>query len=329
MAPDNDQTFQPEPNTLILEDKSLKYGFVQLPKQLLYARNLSRDAKILYAILLGYAWQEDRCFPGYRRLCFDMQASENMVRKYMRELEAVGLLSQKRRGLGKTNIYTLHDLRTSKIEVQEPHGFGTSKTEVLEPQKTEVPEPSKSEVKKETVEQETVVNNPSKVRKGPTRNEQGETGRTVSSGRTPRGRDQTGSYQGTLAPSRSGETVQSRPAEQDPDGLESAPESVSAILHRRQPVKPTDEDRQVILAYLEDFAREFRDSAPLKSSVSRALNLYQQAGCSRDVFIAAMYQARVKTKEATKVRNRMSFWFACLENSLGLKAKPERPSASQ
>jgi hypothetical protein len=53
----------------------------------LYARNLTRDAKLLYAILLGYAWQEGRCFPGYGRLCYDMGATENTVRKFMRELE--------------------------------------------------------------------------------------------------------------------------------------------------------------------------------------------------------------------------------------------------
>src|SRR5690242_16868442 len=133
-----------ETNTLIIEDQSIRYGFIQLPKQILYARNISRDAKFLYAILLGYAWQEQRCFPGYNRLCADLQASENMVRKYMRELEAIGLLKQKRRGLGKTNIYTLCDLRTSKIEV-------------LEHQKIEVAEPTKIEVKVESVYKETDI----------------------------------------------------------------------------------------------------------------------------------------------------------------------------
>lgn len=130
-----------ESNTLVIEDQSLRLGFIQLPKLILYATNLTRDAKLLYAILLGYAWQERKCFPGYARLCSDMGASENMVRKYMRELEASGLLTQKRRGLGKTNIYTLKDLRTSKIEVQEP-------------QFSDAQEPAKSEVKVESVEVE-------------------------------------------------------------------------------------------------------------------------------------------------------------------------------
>lgn len=101
---------EPEPETLMIEDPTLYHGFVQLPKLVLYARNLSRDAKLLYAVLLGYAWQEKRCFPGYGRLCDDLDTSENMVRKYMRELEAVHLLSQRRRGQGRTNIYVLLDI---------------------------------------------------------------------------------------------------------------------------------------------------------------------------------------------------------------------------
>ena len=121
-----------EPNTLLIEGRTRSRGFVQLPKLVLYARNLSRDAKLLYVVLLGYAWQEQRCFPGYKRLCDDLDASENMVRKYMRELEAVHLLSQRRRGQGRSNMYLLHDLRTSKIEVQDQH-----KIAVLEPQESD------------------------------------------------------------------------------------------------------------------------------------------------------------------------------------------------
>lgn len=54
---------------LPFEGVSLPRGYVQLPKQVLYARNLSRNAKLLYTVLLGYAWQDQHCFPGYQRLC--------------------------------------------------------------------------------------------------------------------------------------------------------------------------------------------------------------------------------------------------------------------
>src|SRR3954451_9658762 len=101
--PPNNQPFTPEPGTLVIEDQSLAYGFIQLPKQILWASNISRDAKILYAVLLGYAWEQDSCFPGYARLCADMIASENIFSKYMRELEAVELVSQRHSPLAKAN----------------------------------------------------------------------------------------------------------------------------------------------------------------------------------------------------------------------------------
>ncbi len=83
-------------------------------------RNLTRDAKLLYGFLLSYAWQQGRCFPGYTQLCVDMGASPSIVRKYMGELVAVGLLVQKRRGLGKTNLYTLCSLSTATLEPPLP-----------------------------------------------------------------------------------------------------------------------------------------------------------------------------------------------------------------
>ena len=158
--------FEPEPHTLLLEDRSLAGGFVQLPKRVLYARNLSRDAKLLYAVLLGHAWQDDRCFPGYRRLCADLNASENMVRKYMRELERTGLLRQKRRGLGKTNLYLLCDLRTADLAAPERQELRyrartaesavpePSRNAVAEPCEIAAPEPPKGADNEEAVEQE-------------------------------------------------------------------------------------------------------------------------------------------------------------------------------
>jgi hypothetical protein len=263
----------PEPNTLVIDDQYLRYGFIQLPKQILYARNLSRDAKMLFAVLLGYAWQERRCFPGYGRLCDDMQASENVVRKYMRELEAMGLLRQKRRGLGKTNIYTLCDLRTSRIEVQEPQesenkesaDLRTADTEVQEPRESEVAEHRKSEGEIETVEVET-------------------------------------------------------------DEEETDTSNIRMALPSMKNQVEYDEDRQTILEYVEDLAREFRDKASLKSSTTRATNLYRQSGLSLDDFIGKLQEARAITKErsasirskeeGSSSKHKMAYFFACLEGRL-------------
>jgi Helix-turn-helix domain len=95
--------------TLTVANAALRGGFVLLPRTLLHAPGLSRDAKLLYAVLLSYAWQQGSCFPGYARLQADLGCGINQVTKYLRELEDAGLVTRRRRGLGKTTVYTLHD----------------------------------------------------------------------------------------------------------------------------------------------------------------------------------------------------------------------------
>src|SRR5215207_11622914 len=101
----NDQ----DAGTLAVASAALRGGFVLLPRTLLHAPGLSRDPKLLYAVLLSYAWQRGSCFPGYARLQHDLGCGINQVTKYLRELEGAGLVTRRRRGLGKTTVYTLHD----------------------------------------------------------------------------------------------------------------------------------------------------------------------------------------------------------------------------
>jgi hypothetical protein len=95
--------------TLTVANAALRGGFVLLPRTLLHAPGLSRDAKLLYAVLLSYAWQQGSCFPGYERLQHDLQCSVNSVTKWMQELEGVRLVTRRKRGQGKTTVYTLLD----------------------------------------------------------------------------------------------------------------------------------------------------------------------------------------------------------------------------
>ena len=128
----------PDSGTLAVANAALRGGFVLLPRTLLHAPGLSRDAKLLYAVLLSYAWQQGRCFPGYARLQADLGCGINQVTKYLRELEGAGLVTRRRRGLGKTTLYTLHDpAAPPKIEPDHPtpnqersliHRFGESGT---------------------------------------------------------------------------------------------------------------------------------------------------------------------------------------------------------
>jgi len=94
-----------------------------------------------------------------------------------------------------------------------------------------------------------------------------------------------------------------------------------------------DEDRQTILAYVDDIARELADGASLKSSTTRALNVFRHSGVSLDAFTAALLRARAIVKERSAsiktttqepgrpfpTKRKMGYFFAVLEDCLGLK----------
>jgi hypothetical protein len=99
-------------------------GFTQVPNFLLRDSRLSMGAKLAYAMFLSYAWHNDRCFPGQERLAADMGMSVPSVSNFIAELSEHGFISIKRRGQGKTNLYTVHfqvaPKTTAKNQVPRP-----------------------------------------------------------------------------------------------------------------------------------------------------------------------------------------------------------------
>jgi hypothetical protein len=89
-------------------------GYTQVPNAILTHPELSPGAKLTYAMLLRYAWQEDRSFPGQERLARDVGAGERSIRTYLKELKTGGLVEIHQRGLGRSNLYVL-DITVSKL----------------------------------------------------------------------------------------------------------------------------------------------------------------------------------------------------------------------
>ena len=83
-------------------------GFTQVPNFILDTNLVSPGAKLAYALLLRYAWQNDYCFPGQERLAKDMGAGKRSIVTYLKELQKVGFIVIERRGQGKSNIYELN-----------------------------------------------------------------------------------------------------------------------------------------------------------------------------------------------------------------------------
>lgn len=83
-------------------------GFTQVPNFILVSEKVSVGAKLTYAMLLKYAWQDDYCFPGQEKLAEDMGVGKRSVVRWIKELEEADFLSVQRRGLGKSNLYELN-----------------------------------------------------------------------------------------------------------------------------------------------------------------------------------------------------------------------------
>jgi hypothetical protein len=68
---------------------------------------LSPWAKLLYVALRSYAGLDGTCFPGYATLRADVGCGLAQLSRAVRELEAAGLVTRRRRGQGKTTLYTV------------------------------------------------------------------------------------------------------------------------------------------------------------------------------------------------------------------------------
>jgi biotin operon repressor len=99
------------------KDPVARGGFTQVPNFILKNPDLSLGAKVTYAMFLSYAWNNDSCFPGQEKLAEHMGMSRSRVAEFISELSQSGLITIKRRGLGKTNIYTIH------FSVKKPRTF--------------------------------------------------------------------------------------------------------------------------------------------------------------------------------------------------------------
>ena len=89
-------------------DMATLKGWTGVPNFILESKEISVGAKLTYAMMLKYAREEDECFPGQARLAEDMGTSRQSVNRYIQELRKVELISVKRRGQGRSNIYTVH-----------------------------------------------------------------------------------------------------------------------------------------------------------------------------------------------------------------------------
>lgn len=89
----------------------MKYGYGIVPKAIMRDRQLSIEAKAIYAYLAAYSNAAGEAFPPVEQVCDDLNISRQRLKKHREDLEARGYLTtfRKRKEVGFTNnIYRLN-----------------------------------------------------------------------------------------------------------------------------------------------------------------------------------------------------------------------------
>jgi DNA-binding transcriptional ArsR family regulator len=104
-----------------VEDLTEAKGFTPLSNLILTARGLDASDKLVYVGLRSFAWGRGRCRLKMRTLARRIGMSERSVETHLGRLRAAGLVTRRRRGLGRANVYTLVHIHAGVlIAIQAP-----------------------------------------------------------------------------------------------------------------------------------------------------------------------------------------------------------------
>jgi len=106
---DNGKT-RPRP-VVGFEDQATAQGFTQVPNVVLRDGSLSPGSRLVFSLLLSFAWQTGGAYPGQTTLAEAAGSTCRSVRNWLKELEAAGLIWIHRRGKRQTNYYTIRRFR--------------------------------------------------------------------------------------------------------------------------------------------------------------------------------------------------------------------------
>lgn len=107
---------------IIVDNEMLRAGFAAFPYVVLRDTRLSAGARLAYAVLLMYAWQQQACFPGQQKMAADIGVGERQLRNYLKELEENNYIKIKRQGLNRPNLYYILDVKTKLKKARKQSG---------------------------------------------------------------------------------------------------------------------------------------------------------------------------------------------------------------
>lgn len=100
---------------VVIENQLLRAGFAAFPYLVMRDKNLSVGARLTYAFLLMYAWQEGSCFASQQTMAADMGMSDRHLRRFISELKLTGYIRVEREDMRFNNTYIILDKFPSKL----------------------------------------------------------------------------------------------------------------------------------------------------------------------------------------------------------------------
>lgn len=97
---------------VVIENEMLRAGFAALPYVVLRDIRLSIGARLTYAVLLSYAWQEESTFVGQAKMAKDMGISDRQLQRYLYELRDGHYIEISRADRRFNNTYIIKDVKT-------------------------------------------------------------------------------------------------------------------------------------------------------------------------------------------------------------------------
>jgi hypothetical protein len=320
-------------------DANLRYGYTQVPRPVLRARNLSPKAKLVYTLLLDYAWFTDYAYPSQETMAKELDISIDSVQRALDELRDYQLITWQQQGCNQPNIYSFLPIEDSalqnelscgnrKLRHPETANCGTNDTNK---NNTNTNEGYPSNIRKADREQGDYVNPAARAAFSdihmPLAEDRGVAPphEPVASG------DDTTTAEG--AEERQSGTIHRNLEIIEPEktiapAAEAHHIQSTHVSHTARTAAEESAIQTAIQGYIRDAACKLHDEAPLKSSTTRAYNLFLRSGIQLNTFFDTLYDAEQETmrrsatiKKLTKqgFKNRMAYFFAIVEDKLGLR----------
>jgi len=94
---------------VVIQSEMLRSGFAAFPYLVMRDKTLSIGARMTYAFLLMYAWQEGSCFAGQKKLAEELGVSERQLQRYVYELRDTKYIEVERKDKRYNNTYIILD----------------------------------------------------------------------------------------------------------------------------------------------------------------------------------------------------------------------------